>query len=107
MSYSRWGHSMWYTFWTSTAPDDDEYFEVMYIDRNDKFTSDIFSYTDLQNERVRPKILRTMGRKAKANQLDLLELEVYMLRFVENVDEEIKSQTFDGNGLIPNETDDS
>jgi hypothetical protein len=85
MSYSRWGNSRWYTFWSATDSDrrEDQVFDVD--------CSFQFKYSELKKDRQ--ACLRKV--RAEYGELDkweldeaYAELERYMLEFMKDVEDD-------------------
>jgi len=79
MSYSRWSNSRWYTYYlnSSSRRKDDQIFSVCYITD--------FTYKQLKAD-IRSCISEVHNLEKDATKSDLLELESYMERFIEEVE---------------------
>ncbi len=113
MSYSRWGNSTWYTFWTSSSPDGffrkkEQIFEICDIPSYLVTYREIVEDVDGVIARVKEAYSKPhegsifSGRNEETGKLEfepctweaknpsdeeLEELKGYMLKFVEDVDE--------------------
>lgn len=80
MSYSRWGYSIWYTYWevSDSIYKDDQIFSVDCRIH--------FSYAELRDdmEKCLEKV-ESLGGK-DVTDLDLEELKLYMKRFMRDVE---------------------
>ena len=116
MAYSRWSNSFWYTFWSSSVSNkkEDQIFEIC-----DFGHSMTFKYSDMASisscikkvkahfgQKIIGSILSDFGHDevgkvnliykehthegVELNEEQLNELEVYMLKFIEDVNEEYK-----------------
>lgn len=82
MSYSRWTNSTWYTYWASSDSKkrDDQIFEICIDGR--------FTYNQLKSDikGCLQIIANNPEAKVKPDQLELDELEIYMKRFIRDVE---------------------
>jgi hypothetical protein len=89
VSYSRWLGSYWYTFWSSSDAEkrEDEIFEICAVQR--------FSYQEIKkniNKCIKLTKKECEHYEIKPTKDDLLELKVYMGRFIKDVDNEYDSK---------------
>ncbi len=100
MSYSRWGQSRWYTFWSATgAPDTTYKFPTEKLKRSQVFEiCDIpsyhITYGDLVN-RSRSNVLYEVEKLyPDVTWEELDELQLYFSRFIRDVDEHFQPWNF-------------
>lgn len=85
MSYSRWSYSYWYTYWLARE-EEDTYdtatFCICSFDKNIVFTA----------KRLREQFHKCLDevklRDKNATETDILELSLYMSRFLDDVEKE-------------------
>lgn len=78
MSYSRWGNSIWYTYWAqgSTDKKEDQVFNIQGMTN--------FTYNQIQYDL--DKCLATVDQYAQFTRDEIQELKGYMSMFVQDMD---------------------
>ena len=83
MSYSRWSHSNWYSFWSTSSPDDIKEEQVLSLWYNAESTLD-FTYKELKSfGKYKLKILYP-----DASDADIKEALNIIKWFIDDVDKE-------------------
>jgi hypothetical protein len=100
MSYSRWSNSRWYTFYTSTFSEETELkFPTKNLKNNQYFEicddpSLYFSYGDIKHLGMENILLEVKLRFIESSDDELSELEGYIERFINDIDEQFKLKNF-------------
>lgn len=94
MSYSRWGNSRWYTFWTTMSPEIKGLFPSKKVKNGQLFEIcddpvHHISYGELTNKPIN-KTLSEIQLKYNCTNEELDELKGYLLAFKVDVDNEFK-----------------
>lgn len=103
MSYSRWSNSRWYTFWSSIGSETTECkFPTKKLKRSQTFEicdlpSYFITYGDIEDksmDQILKEVKETFIDNNPPTLEELKELEGYLLRFKEDVDEYFTLGTF-------------
>jgi len=90
MSYSRWSHSRWYTYWSCRGGNTKETQMFSICGDNLDFTYKELK-EDLEGCLAKVSQIQKMATTGKKPSIKLLEeLKGYMLKFIEDVEEEYK-----------------
>jgi len=82
MSYSRWGHSYWYTFWRVSYAD---------VETRDNAVFEVCGSAAFTSKELRDNLQECLGKTkdiTKCSDTDIIELTSYIDRFLNDVDEE-------------------
>jgi hypothetical protein len=94
MSYSRWGSSVWYTYWCVSNSDkrDDQIFDICSVTN--------FTYGALKKDLIRC-LCKIRIFCPEASEEEIEELEKYMLRFIADVESDISFDEYDKVAACP------
>ena len=95
MSYSRWIGSRWYTYWSASSSSEDKNSQVFRIE--DILTPLEFTFKEL-SEDIEGCLAKVGVEFFDATEDELIELYVYMMRFLNDINIEFKEKADEQSG---------